>query len=84
MTFRIYLRTPDQQVSDKTVTENRTVAIAAFTELVNRSDLDGKDVLAVLNQDGKPVAHHSFLLDADEQPLDVTKWWRGRVDAITS
>jgi hypothetical protein len=79
MTYRIYLRTPDQQVSDKTVTENRAVAVAAFTELVNRSDLDGKDVLAVLNQDGKPVAHHSFLLDADGKPKEPAKWWRDRV-----
>jgi len=82
MTFRIYLRTPDQQVSEKTVTDNRAVALAAFTALVDRTDLDGKDILAVWNADGKPVAHHSFLLNADGTPKDPGKWWRGRVDVL--
>lgn len=76
MTFRIYLRAPDQSVTDKTVTGSPDAARAAFAELVERADLDGSDLLAVLNRDGRPVAHHRF------DGKDPAKWWRGRVGEI--
>lgn len=76
MTYRIYLRSPDQSVSDKTVTGSPDVARAAFRALVERDDLDGTPMLAVLNRDGRPVAHHRF------DGLDPQKWWRGRTDEI--
>jgi hypothetical protein len=34
MTFRVYVRWPGQQVTDKTSTESRAVAEAAYSELV--------------------------------------------------
>ena len=80
--YRIYLRDAHQRVSDKTITGDRAAALAAFTSLVNRSDLDGQAVLAVLNQDGKPVAHHDFRGRPDGVPPDPAKYWRGRLDEI--
>lgn len=77
MTFRIYLRDQYQQVTDKTVTGDPDAARSAFASLVNRTDLDGTTMLAVLNRDGKPVAHHWF-----GTPSDPAKWWRGRTDQI--
>lgn len=76
MTYRIYLRSANQRVSDKTITGSADVALAAFRALTERADLDGTPMLAVLNSDGRPVAHHRF------DGLDPQKWWRGRTDEI--
>lgn len=76
MTYRIYLRSPDQRVTDKTVTGDPVAALAAFCSLVERADLNGTDLLAVLNRGGRPVAHHRF------DGKDPAKWWRGRTDQI--
>lgn len=82
MTYRIYLRDPNQWVSDKTTTGDRAAALAAFTGLVNRTDLDGSPKLAVLNYSGRPVAHHDFRQRPDGSPLYSDKYWRGRTDEI--
>lgn len=82
MIYRIYLRDPQQRVSDKTTTGDRTAALAAFVSLVNRTDLDGIPMLAVLNYNGGPVAHHDFRLRPDGSPHDPAKYWRGKLDAI--
>lgn len=83
MTYRIYLRDAQQQVSDKTVTSSQDVAIAAFKALTERVDLDGSRMLAVLNRDGKPVAHHDFSKPAPPAPgCDPARWWRGRVHEV--
>jgi len=78
MTYRIYLRDAQQRVTDKTATESRAAARAAFGELVDRSDLDGQKLLAVLNCDGKKIAHHNF----QAQPGDAD-YWRGRLDRLS-
>lgn len=80
--FRIYLRDPQQRVTDKTVTGDPDAARAAFRSLTERTDLDGTTMLAVLNRDGRPVAHHYFSIRPDGTPLDPSKWWRGRTDEI--
>lgn len=80
--YRIYLRDPDQHVREKTVTSDPGVALAAFSALVNRTDLDDCKLLAVLNRDGKPVAHHDFRQRPDGSPIDPMKWWRGRLDQL--
>lgn len=80
--YRVYLRDPQQRVSDKTTTGDRAAALAAFMSLVNRTDLDGQPMLAVLNQSGRPVAHHDFRHRPDGVPHDPAKYWRGRMDAI--
>lgn len=77
MTFRIYLRDQHQQVSEKTVTGDPEAARAAFKSLTERTELDGTAMLAVLNRDGRPVAHHWY-----GTPTDPAKWWRGRTDQI--
>lgn len=76
MTYRVYLRAPDQSVADKTTTGNPEAARAAFEALTERVDLDGTAWLAVLNCNGKPVAHHRF------DGLDPLKSWRGRTGEI--
>ena len=80
--YRIYLRDPHQRVSDKTNTGDRAAALAAFTSLMNRADLDGQPMLAVLNYNGQPVAHHDFRLRPDGTPHDPAKYWRGRINEI--
>jgi hypothetical protein len=82
VTYRIYLRSPDQKVSDKTATGDPAAALAAFDALVNRCDLDGTPMLAVLNADGKPIAHHDFRLRQDGSPHDPAKYWRGRTGEL--
>lgn len=82
MIYRIYLRDPQQRVSDKTTTGDRAAALAAFMSLVNRIDLDGMPMLAVLNQSGRPVAHHDFRLRPDGTPHDPAKYWRDKTGAI--
>jgi hypothetical protein len=76
MIFRIYLRDAQQRVTDKTVTSSPDAARAAFLELTERADLDGSRLLAVLNRDGRPVAHHRF------DGLDPAKQWRGLTGKI--
>lgn len=80
--YRIYLRDPQQRVSEKTITGDRAAALAAFANLVNRPDLAGQFMLAVLNQGGRPVAHHDFRLRPDGSPHDPAKHWVGKVDLI--
>lgn len=80
--YRVYLRDPHQRVSEKTNTSDRAAALSAFTTLVNRTDLDGQHLLAVLNYNGKPVAHHDFRLRPDGLPLYADKHWRERTDQI--
>lgn len=77
MTYRIYLRDANQNVTDKTATESKAAALVAFGELVDRADLDGQKLLAVLNQDGKKIAHHNFQARAGD-----ADHWRGRLDQI--
>lgn len=80
--YRIYLRDTQQRVSEKTITGDRAAALEAFTSLVNRTALDGTPMLAVLNQNGRPVAHHDFRLRPDGVAHDPAKYWRGKLDAI--
>lgn len=80
--YRVYLRDPQQRVSDKTTTGSPDAARAAFAELVGRAHLDGQPMLAVLNRDGRPVAHHDFRLRPDGSPLYPDKHWRGRTHLI--
>lgn len=82
MSYRVYLRDPHQMVSHKTTTNDRDAALAAFAALVQRSDLDGRSLLAVLNHHGRPVAHHDFRLRPDGSPHDPAKYWRGKLDDI--
>lgn len=77
--FRIYLRdSATQAVSEKTNTNDPYAALAAFDSLVNRSDLDGRKIMAILNRDGEPIAHHRF-----DVPPGNEKYWRGRANEIS-
>ncbi|WP_075588196.1 hypothetical protein [Rhodoferax antarcticus] len=80
--YRIYLRDEQMQVHNKTATHHRDAAAVAFDELVNRSDLDGSHMFAVISYDGAPVAHHDFRLRPDGSPHDPNRYWRGRLDQI--
>jgi len=76
--FRIYLRDQNQQVSEKTNTGDPQAAIAAFAALVNRTDLDGQRVMAVITKGGCPVAHHKFNARDDDHEFH----WRGRITEL--
>jgi hypothetical protein len=76
--FRIYLRDQNQKVSNRTNTGDVQAAIAAFEALVNRSDLDGQRVMAVITKNGSPVAHHKFNAQQDDKMF----FWRGRIDNL--
>lgn len=83
MIFRAYLRDAHQRVTHKTVTGDPFAAIAAFRTLTERTDLDGQRMLAVLNRDGKPVAHHDFSKPVPPaRGCDPARWWRGRAHEI--
>ena len=83
MTFRIYLRDASQRVTDKTVTGDPEAARAAFKTLTERTDIDGQRMLAVLNRDGCPVAHHDFSKPSPSSPgSDPARYWRGRTGEI--
>jgi len=73
--YSIYLRHPDQQVSDKTSTARRDVAVEAFNALINRTDLDGSKMIGVLNCGGASITCHHF----DARPDDLMHYWRGRI-----
>ena len=74
--YRIYLRKPNQEVVDKTTTGDPEAARAAFKTLTERTDLDGSKMLAVLNANGRPLAHHRF------DGLNPQAEWRGRTHEI--
>lgn len=76
--FRIYLRDQNQQVSEKTNTGDPQAAITAFEALVNRIDLDGQRVMAVITKNGSPIAHHKF--NAREEDREF--YWRGRITQL--
>lgn len=76
--FRIYLRDYEQRVSEKTNTGDPQSAIAAFSALVNRTDLDGQKVMAVITKNGSPVAHHKFNAREDDREF----YWRGRITQL--
>lgn len=76
--FRVYLRDHQQQVSEKTNTGDPEAAVAAFTALVNRSDLDGQRMMAVITKNGSPVAYHKF----NTSPEDAMHYWRGRIQDL--
>jgi|GEM_PF-1734758 len=61
MTFRVYVRWPNQRVTDKTVTDSRAVADIAFNELVARPDLARNGALGVsLTEDGKQLEYRDL------------------------
>lgn len=83
MIFRAYLRDAHQRVTDKTMTGDPVAALAAFRTLTERVDLDGQRMLAVLNRDGRLVAHHDFSKPAPPAPgSDPSRYWRGRTDEV--
>lgn len=77
--YRIYLRDAHQHVypDSKTHTHSREVALAAFGELVGRTELDGKKLAAVLSYSNRQLAFHRF-----DHPPGTSQHWRGRLDEI--
>ena len=77
MTYRAYLRTFDGQVSEKTLTKDPTAALAAFSALVNRTDLDGQKLAVALTCNNSQVAFHRF-----DRVAGDADYWRDKLDEI--
>lgn len=75
--FRVYLRTFDGQVSEKTITADQDAAAAAFDALLNRTDLDGQKMAAALTYENRQRAFHRF-----DRAMGDADYWRGRLDQI--
>ena len=71
--FRVYLRWPDQRVSDKTVTRSRYLAWFEYRALCAREDLIGRPVAAAITANGKQLAYHGF-----DDPNPDDPWRRAR------
>ena len=67
MTFRVYLRWPRQRVTDKTSTESRVVAEAAFADLVKQAEVfAAKGALGIsLTEDGRQLGYHKLADEAN-------------------
>lgn len=77
MTFRVYVRTFEGQVSAKTITADASVAAEAFAALVNATEHDGQKLAVALTYKNRQIAFHRF----DRQPGDAD-YWRGRLAEI--
>lgn len=77
MTYRVYLRTFDGAVSEKTVTSESSAAMAAFAGLVNRREVDGQKMAAALTYNNRQLAFHRF----DRHPGQAD-YWRDKLDSI--
>lgn len=75
--YRTYLRTTAGVTSEKTATRDPEIAFAAFAALVDRSDLDGRNLAAALTGDNSQIAYHRFY----GQP-GGENYWRGRFHDI--
>ncbi|QND84597.1 Uncharacterized protein ChrSV_2371 [Chromobacterium vaccinii] len=79
--YRVYLKdgtVPGNPVIlAKSHTDDRKIAAREFTALVNRTDLDGQRVAAVLSSNNKQIAYHRF--DRAQGNVD---YWRGRIEEI--
>ena len=59
--FRVYVRWPNQRVSDKTTTASEAAAELVFDDLVKRWDLADKGALGVaMTVDGSQRKYYSF------------------------
>lgn len=75
--YTIYLRAPDQSITEKTRTACRTVALSAFKALVQHTQFDGTMMRAILNYQDIAIAHHRFSVAPGNDDF-----WRGRVDQL--
>lgn len=66
MTYRIYARWPGQRTSNKTVTPSKTIADAAWEELVSKSWAKGNMPLGLAyTHDGKQIEY----IDLEKQDV---------------
>lgn len=72
--YSIYLRAPDQTISERTDTPDRDVALAAFEALIAHREFDGSAMRAILNHEQNALGHHRFDCLAGGED-----YWRGRV-----
>ena len=71
MTFRVYLRWPEQKTTDKTTTEDPEVAKLAFDRLKERTDLYGQEVGIAFTQDNKRIEYFDFKsIDPNKKDFD--------------
>ena len=75
--YSIYLRGPDQAITERTDTPDRDVALAAFEALIAHREFDGSEMRAILNHQHNSLGHHRFNCLAGSED-----YWRGRVHQL--
>jgi hypothetical protein len=76
--YYVYLRSADGKiVGDVRHLGTRDEAADAFASIVNCTDYDGFDLIAILKENNRPVAIHRFA-----QSSDHIQSWRGRLHAL--
>ncbi|MBM2884081.1 hypothetical protein JFK97_06725 [Chromobacterium phragmitis] len=79
--YRVYLKDGTAQgnpvILAKSHTDDREIAAREFAALVNRTDLDGLRIAAVLSYNNRQIAYHRF----DREPGHAD-CWRGRAEEI--
>ena len=77
--YRIYLRDAQQYVypESKTNTHSRGVALAAFGELIDRADLVGHKLVAIISHSNRQLAAHRY-----DHPEGTAQDWRGRLSDV--
>lgn len=63
--YTIYLRDKNQHIYRKSTTADKSEAIRDFEMLVNRKELDGCKILAIIEYQDSPLAFHRFDVAAD-------------------
>ena len=63
--YTIYLRDKNQCIYRKSTSADKTEAIRDFETLVNRKELDGCKILAIIKYQDSPLAFHRFDVSAD-------------------
>lgn len=89
MTYKVYLRLPNQKASIITTTESKQVATEAFLGLLNLvKDAQDNNMIAVFSESSPcgsqhTIAHHVFLLNEEGKPIDPSNNWRHRINELS-
>lgn len=75
--YRIYIRTFDGALSERSTSDNPSTALATFAGFVNDTTRDGTKTLAVLAYCSRPLFMHRF-----DRADGVSESFRGRLPTL--